>query len=202
MDSELSFVMPQGVVHQKQQDYDVVAWSNQEIPINKGNFFVLTFALIFVIAFIAYFSYKLFTGGLHNMPLLQQIVILFFYIIPWLLFLGVLMSFHTLTHSEAVKISNTHISVIRTGRNTPKNKRFNKDIVLGISFERYKLNGREHYPSLNILFEARKFGINGIDREILATWMRPKEKYQLFLLLQHILKEKGWDIKFRAKEKV
>lgn len=199
MNSDTAPTLPQGVTHQKQQDHDIVAWSNRGIPKNKGNLFILTVALIFVIAVITYYGYKLFTGGLDNKTLLEQLVLIFFYPISWLLFLGVLAAFQTLTHLEAVKISNTHIYVMRDGRNAPKNKRFNKDVVLGLSFENYHLDGREHYPSLNILFSARKLEFNGQDREILATWMRTKEKYQLFLLLQRILKEREYDIEYRLK---
>jgi hypothetical protein len=199
MDSDTALTLPQGVNHQKQQDYDIIAWSNRGIPKNKGNLFILTVALILIIAIIAYFSYKLFTDGLDNKTLLKQLGIIFFYPISWLLFLGVLAAFQTLTHLEVVKISNTHIFVMRDGRNAPKNKRFNKDVVLGLSFENYRSDGREFYPSLNILFSARKLEFSGQDREILATWMRTKEKYQLFLLLQHILKEREWDIDYRLK---
>ena len=70
---------------------------------------------------------------------------------------------------------------MRDGRNAPKNKRFNKDIVVGLSFENYRSGGREFYPSLNILFAARKLGISGQDREILATWMRDKRKISAIL---------------------
>lgn len=106
----------------------------------------------------------------------------------------------SLTHSTVIEINDTYITIMHTGCNTPKNKRFNKNVVLGISFENYVLDGREVFPSLNILFTSKKWGIAGQDREPLATWMRTKEKYQLFLLLQHILQEREWDIKYQLKD--
>ncbi len=200
MASDKSLKLPSGVTLQQQREFDLIAWSNQEIPKNKGNLFVFTLALVFVFMGLSYFTYQLLMGGLNNKTLIEQIGIFIFYLLTWMILLGVLSIFQSLTWIETVKISETHITVLYSGRGASKNKRFNKDIVQGLSFENYHLDGREFYPSINILFATRKFGIAGRDRQIIANWMRTNEKYQLFILLQHILKKRGWDIDFRFKD--
>ena len=192
-------VLPTGVHHRCEADADIIFWRNGDIPKNGGNLFPLVFAVIFAVAFVLYFSYQIFTGGLENKTLIEQIAILIFYIVCWLPLAGALSSLQSLTWFEAVKISDADITVIHSGRHAPQNKRLGKNIVVGIAFLRYQLDGREIVPSLNILYADQKAGFDGVNREILATWMRTKEKHQLFLFLQHILQERKWNIEYRLQ---
>ena len=78
MNSDISPTLPQGVTHQKQQDYDIITWSNRGIPKKKVIFSFSQLRSSSPLLLSAYFSYKLFTDGLDNKTLLEQLGIIFF----------------------------------------------------------------------------------------------------------------------------
>lgn len=175
--------LPSGIVHYHEPDTDVVTWSNQDLPIHILSFVLWPTGLFLIPIFLTWLLRQDFVEAL---PILAP---------AWLiaLFLATLI-FRRYFWKEMVVISDRSITLTRTGFFAPKEKRFQKENVLRISYEKYDpWRGGEILYSLNIVYRHKLLGvIPGIETEQLAFLARKRELYQLFLYLQIILEERGW----------
>jgi hypothetical protein len=187
--------LPPGVTHRHEPDADIVAWSINLKSLSWVSFLALCTGAVLAIGTLLYFTYQLFSGGMSDKTLGEQAVILVFYGLIWLMVVAVLLAFQSMTWIEGVRISDTDIVVIRSGRYAPKKKkRFRKGDVLGLALDRIESN--DALPNLYI-FYGNLWGFAGGRQEILATWMRTKDRQLLFRLLKQILDARGWHIAYR-----
>lgn len=195
MDSDTASTLPQGVTHQKQQDYDIITWSNQDIAIDKWHVLLSLIAPFFSGAVALFFTVLLFYSlNDSSFSFGSRIFIFFIFGFSWLFVAGSVFWLPMATRDETIKISDEHISLTYSGRGAPKKeKRFSKHIFLKLVFEKYGgADDTESYPVLYILYASQFLGFDVKKKERLAIWMNKKDKYQIFLLLQQILKERNW----------
>ncbi len=195
MDSNL-FSLPTGVKHQQQQNIDTVFWSNKNIPKNKLLVVAFTFGILFVVGVTVYFTYQIYVTKLSAQTSSGKLGIVIFYLLCCLLVVGSFAMIYSLTWTEAIKISNDYIIIKHFGAFAPKMTQLTKHQVLALSFQRFHGGDQEILPSLNLLYKDNLLTSHVEKREQIAFWMRKKEKYQLFLILQTILKERDWKIKY------
>ncbi len=207
--------LPSGVSYSQHQDGDVIAWSYQNVPVNKGFF---TFSFIAVLLFFGvalYFIFHFVMGSLSQATSLEKVGLLFFLVTFVAIDIGIVLSFQGKKQLEMIKITDDEIIVRRSGLIKPKMKRFKRQglnhgvialafLWYGSGFSRYSRpiieDGGETLPTLNLIYADSIRGAAGRNREILTThWMRTQEQYQLFLLMKNILQNKGWDIDFETE---
>lgn len=193
MEADSLPALPLGVKHKQEQDYDIVAWSNRNIAINKGLLFAFLAGLLLAIISMLLIINQLSMAFSNGMTFSEQLPIIFGIIVVGVPVVGVLFMFQSLTWFETIKISSQNIIILKSGRVAPKPKKFNKQIVLKFVFQESHDDGHTSTPSLSIVY-GEKWGNRPQQREDIAFWMRAKEKHQLFLVLQHILKQRGWNI--------
>ncbi len=184
--------LPSGVEHQHTPDHDTIGWSYRNAPINMVNFIAFLVGLLLAIISALVITYQIFSGALSDKALIEQLGIIVFFSLVWLVTFGALFTIISLTWFEAIKITNEAIIIARSGLGAPKAKGFNKKVVLELTFHTHQGDGHTFIPALSIVYGER-WGNKPLKREQLAFWMRTKEKHQLFVLLQHILRQRGWD---------
>jgi len=155
-----------------------------------------TFGFIFLLSITGYFTYQIYVTKLSDQTILGKLGIAFFYFVCWILVVGFFAVFRSLTWTEGIKISNGYIIIKRSGAFAPKTIQFAKQQVTALSFQRFHGGEQEILPSLNLMYKDSLLKVHVEKRVQLAFWMRRKEKYQLFLILQTILKERDWEIKY------
>ncbi len=189
----------QGVTHHHKSDADIIYWSYQSVP--KDKFLVASYLVgVFLwTAAVIYITSLLFpNNGVRVFN--EKIVLLYFSIGGWVVAFYLLRVILSLFSTEMIAISDTKI-IHKSSAPFSHTEYFNKDRIRGISFEKYAKSGEgwEMLPTLNILYSAKLLGFSYERREVVAYWMRTKEKYQLYLLLASVLKDRGWDIEYRLR---
>jgi hypothetical protein len=193
--------VPLGIKHSHEPDKDVVTWANKDLPkdiISIVVFFFVVFAVPIVLTgLFRLFLFEVLAKGILRVFLefSIQTLVLGILIFVWLgaVFLA-LVIFRCLFWVETVVISDRYIVVSRNGFWSPKEKRFRKEDVKLIGYGRYDpWNEGQLRISINIVYQHKLLGVlPGIQSEELATFLRKKEKYQLFLYLQTVLNKRGW----------
>ncbi len=190
---------PPSITHHHKSDADIIYWSYRSVP--KDKFLIASYLVgIFLwIAAIIYITSLLFTNN-EARVFMAKVVLLYFSIGGWVVTFYWLTVILSLFSTEIIAISNTKIIHKQSGPFS-HNEYLNKDRIRGISFEKYAKSGEgwEMLPTLNILYSSKFLGFSIERREVFAYWMRTKEKHQLYLLLESILKRRGWDIEYRLK---
>lgn len=204
-----------GVKHYHDQDGDSFTWSNQNIPINKGYISMLLVFGFVLFSVTLYSVNQMFSESFLARTTLEKVGVLGFFFVLVLLDIGIALEFLNRKRLEMIKITDDEIIVRRSWWISQKTKRFKRQGldrgVIALSFLRYGSGlsrassnpmleeGGEGQPSLNIIYADSMRGASGRNREILAHWMRPEEKFQLFLMLKSVLQNRGWEIDFHAE---
>ncbi len=187
-----------GVQYVHETDIDTITWINKDVPKNIHVILTLSVGWLVWVAATGYFAYGLFTVGIGEKPLIEQIAIVVMFILLLLCSFFFPISFLSLTQRQTLTISNNDFCLSYSGILAPKKKCFTKEVVLGLYFQRYQgHDGTGFLPSLAIKYKKSVGGISGMDREHLAHWMRTKEKRQLFLFLRKTLMARGWNIEYQ-----
>jgi len=199
--------LPTSITHQHQEVADVIEWSYQKTRIAKENIYILLIALLLFGTAALFITFQVLTGAISDKIIFEKAGVIIFMIIMWSMTVGILVSLFSLTTScEAIHISDDKILLRYSGKGTPRSKQFNKNNLMGLSYKdgRYHaLNSDEDeaLPALSIFYARRyKGGIEEREAKF-ALWMHPEDKYQLFLFLQHIFKERGYHITYRLNDR-
>lgn len=197
--------VPLDIKHFHEPDRDIVTWANKDLPkdiISIVVFSLTVFAvpiILTVILRVALFELLLQVLELgllrffREFPLQTLVVGILMFVWLGAVYLVVGM-FRCLFWVEAVVISDRYIVLSRKGFWSPKEKRFRKEDVEFIGYGRYDpWNEGQLRISLDVVYQYKLLGLlPGIQSEELATFLRKKEKYQLFLYLQTVLKKRDW----------
>jgi hypothetical protein len=197
MDSDAPTTLPQGVTHQKQQDYDIVAWSNKNIAKDWSSFLVFIVFWIMSIFVAGRLTYALVAGEFTGVALPNKLFSLYFLVgsLCLILYLPIAL-YRGVTATESIIISNTEVVLLKSRHE----KRFAKSEISSLLFGRSKIgDGIDFMPALYFIYKRQLWEVQGMSNEQLALWMRIKEKRQLFFILEQILKERGWDIEYQLK---
>lgn len=195
--------LPTSITHKHQEEADVIAWSYQKTRIAKENIYILPIALLLFGAAALFITFQVLTGAISDKILFEKAGMIIFMIIMWTITAGILVSLFSLTTScEAIHISDDKILLRYSGKGAPKSKQFNKNNLMGLAYKDGRHHGSdEALPALSIFYAPRyKGGIEEREAKF-AIWMHPEDKYQLFLFLQHIFKERGYHITYRLNDR-
>ncbi len=181
-----------GITYHRKPEIDLIVWSNKNVPKNQFFFLVGLVAWFLWTAIIIYVTSLLF----KERSLDEKAILAYILIFGWLVSLFLPITLLSIFSTVTIIISEAEIIHVRSGLLAHK-KRLKKGQVKGISFGHYNtLDGPEMLPTLNIMYQGKLIFQK---RETIALWMRTREKHQLYLLLESILKERGWDIEYRLK---
>ena len=198
MDTGLSLVLPSGISHIHKPDTDIITWSNKNIAKDWSSFLVFIIFWIMSIFVAGRLTYAFVAGEFTGVELPNKLFFLYFLVgsLCLILYLPIAL-YRAITESESIIISNTEIVLLRNSHE----KRFAKSDIFSLFFGRSKMgDGIDFMPALYIIYKKPLLGIHGgRSIEQLAQWMRIKEKRQLFFILEHIFKEREWDIEYQLK---
>ncbi len=191
------FQLPRGVKLLPGEEADTITWTNKDVPKSIISLLVIPLFWLGSAAAVGRIAYALLTGEIAGIPLWNKLFVWFFFVgFGWLVFRLPIALKSEILSTETVIISDAEIVINQSGYN----KRFEKKRVLGLWFGRFGTgDGMDIVPSLYIAYTDQIFGVAGRRTEQIATWMRVKEKNELYLLMKHLLEERGWNIEYKSK---
>ncbi|MBX9584656.1 MAG: hypothetical protein K2X87_30505 [Gemmataceae bacterium] len=184
--------LPPGFDHRVEGDADVIAWSNRRVPKDRALVAVLVVVLPFWTACTLALTgvvLRLLTtdGGIPEGILVGVLPLLPFSAAEMLIVWGAPSVFGR----EEVRIGDDRLELWRSGR---RRDTIHRDRFRALTFECYD---GESVPTLNLLPKRDPSRLFGWQRRIIAGWVRPVVKADLFDVLQAVFERHGWELEYR-----
>lgn len=184
--------LPAGFTHRVDGDADVIGWSNRRVPKDRALVAVMLFFVPFWTACTFVLTAVAVRKGWEGYDPFGTVILWLFFIPPfWAAEVLALRYAPTVLADEELRVSADRLDLWRNGRlrDTAPADRF-EALVLCKAEE-------EAVPTLSLLPKPDPSTLFGWQRRILAYWVRPAVKSELFNVLRAIFERRGWTLEYR-----
>lgn len=195
--------LPKGIKHLHKPEVDVIAWSNQRVKLNLKNLVALSIGCGLTVIVLLLFSDNLFfTPWYEGKSWWEILFTALFYLVPFLLLLGLLFGLASLKGMESISISDDNVIIRRSSFGAPKPKRLTQRNIFKMYYGRNVGDG--HGTSINCRFVIFHGDIlkdaGGMKLEELGQWLTDDDLWQVYRLVRQICRERGWRIRFEEDQ--